>query len=56
MISHRKVNIRKEACWCISNLLADDANIIAMALETPLFTKLFHILKTDILEVIKINY
>ena len=53
MLSHRKVNIRKEASWCISNLLADDANMVAIAMETPIFTRLFHILRTDILEVIE---
>jgi len=51
LVTHRKVSIRKEACWSASNLLADDANLVGRAMDVSMFSHLFHIVRMDVNDV-----
>jgi hypothetical protein len=51
LLDNRKVAIRRETTWCVSNLLATDPNIFGFVLDTPILSKLYHIIRADVSDV-----
>jgi importin subunit alpha-1 len=59
LLDHRRPGIRRETLWVISNLMAEDENILGKILEeTNLMQKVIHLLSYDIddVKLIKLEF
>lgn len=51
LLDNKKPGIRREACWTISNFLAEDANIVASVFDTQILQKLIGKVFSDVDDV-----
>lgn len=51
LLDHRRPGVRRETLWVISNIVAEDENMLAKVLETNIMPKIIHALSFDIEDV-----
>ena len=47
LISHKQKELRKETCWCVSNITAGSPEQIQLVLDSGVIDKLIYMMQVD---------